>query len=356
MKMFPVLRDISAAIVIRCLSTVLVASVAGAPAIAAGVAPESARALAGDEAGATPLPVAFVETFNKLSGGPHAGYRANHAKGILLSGRFTPAKGASALSKAPHFAQAVPVIVRFSDPTGVPNMPDADPHASPHGIAIRFDLPGGSDADIVSISANGFPVSTPEDFLAMLQAVAASGPGAAKPSPIEKFLAAHPAAARWAATPRPAPASFATLAFYGINAFKFTNAAGKSRYGRYEILPDAGQHALDGTQAAKADPDYLMKEMPERLSRGPVSFHLYAQLADPGDAINDATLVWPAQRERVELGTLQLTSAVADQASAQKNLLYFNPLALPEGIDASEDPILLARPPAYGVSYGQRVQ
>jgi len=356
MKMFPVLRDISAAIVIRCLSTVLVASVAGAPAIAAGVAPESARALAGDEAGATPLPVAFVETFNKLSGGPHAGYRANHAKGILLSGRFTPAKGASALSKAPHFAQAVPVIVRFSDPTGVPNMPDADPHASPHGIAIRFDLPGGSDADIVSISANGFPVSTPEDFLAMLQAVAASGPGAAKPTPIEKFFAAHPLAAKWATTPRPAPESFATLAFYGINAFKFTNAAGKSRFGRYEIIPDAGQHALDAAQAAKADPDYLMKELPERLARGPVSFHLYAQLADAADPVNDATLAWPAQRERVELGTLRLTAAVADQASAQKNLLYFNPLALPDGIEASDDPILLARPPAYGVSYGQRVQ
>ena len=304
----------------------------------------------------TPLPVAFVETFNKLSGGPHAGYRANHAKGILVSGTFTPAKAAASLSKAPHFAQAVPVIVRFSDPTGVPNMPDADPHASPHGIAIRFDLPGGANADIVSISASTFPVATPEDFLAMLQAVAASGPGAAKPTPIEKFFAAHPLAAKWATTPRPAPESFATLAFYGINAFKFTNAAGKSRYGRYEIIPDAGQHALDAAQVAKADPDYLMKELPARLAHGAVTFHLYAQLADAGDPVNDATLAWPAQRERVELGTLRLTAAVADQASAQKNLLYFNPLALPDGIDASDDPILLARPPAYGVSYGQRVQ
>jgi len=151
--------------------------------------PPPAAPAAGADA-ATPLPVAFVETFNKLSGGPHAGYRANHAKGILVSGTFTPAKSAASLSKAPHFAQAVPVIVRFSDPTGVPNMPDADPHASPHGIAIRFDLPGGANADIVSISASTFPVSTPEDFLAMLQAVAASGPGAAKPTPIEKFFAA----------------------------------------------------------------------------------------------------------------------------------------------------------------------
>ncbi len=305
---------------------------------------------------ATPLPVAFVETFNKLAGGEHAGYRANHAKGILVSGSFTPAKGAAALSKAPYFAAAVPVIVRFSDPSGIPDIPDGDPHASPHGIAIRFDLPGGSNADMVCLSADRFPVSKPEDFLAMLQAVAASGKGAAKPTPIEKFFAAHPAAAQWATTPRPAPVSFATLGFHGINAFKFTNAAGKSRYGRYDIVPDAGVQSLDAEQAAKTDPNYLMKELPARLAQGPVSFHIYAQLADAGDAINDATVVWPAERQRVELGTLRLTAPVADQASAQKNLLYFNPLALPDGIDASDDPILLARPPAYGVSYGKRVQ
>ena len=354
MTLTSVLRKAFAANALWCLALLGAALSADGSAIAAGPTAESAPAAGGDTA--LPLPVAFVETFNKLSGGPHAGYRANHAKGILLSGSFTPAKGAADLSKAVHFAQTVPVVVRFSDPSGVPNLPDADPHASPHGIAIRFELPGGANADIVSISANTFPVSTPEDFLAMLQAVAASGPSAAKPTPIEKFFAVHPLAAKWATTPRPAPQSFATLAFYGVNAFKFTNAAGKSRYGRYEILPDAGQHALDGAQAAKADPDYLMKELPQRLSRGPVGFHLYAQIADAGDAVNDATLAWPAQRQRVELGALRVTAVVADQASAQKNLLYFNPLALPDGIDPSEDPILLARPPAYGVSYGQRVQ
>src|SRR5262249_10770327 len=79
--------------------------------------------------------VALVDAFNKLSGGPHPGLRANHAKGVLVTGTFTPAKTAPTLSKAPHFAKTVPVLVRFSDPTGVPNLPDADPNASPHGMA-----------------------------------------------------------------------------------------------------------------------------------------------------------------------------------------------------------------------------
>lgn len=58
--------------------------------------------------------------------------------------------------------------------------------------------------------------------------MAQSGPGVAKPTPIEQFLGSHPAALRFVTTPRPAPDSFGTLAFYGVNAFKFTNAKGVS--------------------------------------------------------------------------------------------------------------------------------
>ncbi|MBC7481794.1 MAG: hypothetical protein H7337_07825 [Rhizobacter sp.] len=85
-----------------------------------------------------PLPTAIVVTLNKLSGGPHAGFRANHATGVLVAGSLTPATGAAAFSKAPHFANSVPVLTRFSNATGVPNLPDADPNASAHGVAIRF--------------------------------------------------------------------------------------------------------------------------------------------------------------------------------------------------------------------------
>ena len=302
-----------------------------------------------------PLPMATVDALNKLSGGPHAGFRANHAKGVLVAGTFTPAKGAAGFSKAPHFARSVPVLVRFSNATGVPNLPDADPNASAHGVAIRFQLPGGANTDIVSISANDFPVATPEEFLGLLQAVAQSGPGVAKPTPIEQFLGSHPAALRFVTTPRPAPDSFGTLAFYGVNAFKFTNAKGVSHYGRYQILPVAGEHALSAADAAKAAPNYLMDELPQRIAKGPVKFRLLAQVANEGDNVNDPTAVWPADRKRVELGTIALNSTPKEQVKAQKALL-FNPLALLAGIEPSADPVLLARPAAYGVSYGQRAQ
>ena len=314
-------------------------------------------ALAADAPAAdqTPLPVALVNALNKLAGGPHAGYRANHAKGVMVTGTFTPVAGARKLSKAPHFLHPVPITVRFSDATGVPVMPDADPNASPHGMAIRFQLPKGASTDIVSISANSFPVATPEDFLALLQAIGASGPDAAKPTPIEQFLGSHPAAAKFVTTPRPAPESFGTLAFYGVNAFKFTNAKGKSSYVRYQILPEAGEHALSDEAAGKAAPNYLMDELPTRVAKGAVKFKLLAQLAKEGDNVNDPTAVWPATNPVVELGTISLTKAVVDQAGEQKKILY-NPVSLPAGIEPSADPVLAMRFPAYAVSFGQRAQ
>ena len=327
----------------------------GAGAALAATAPVTSGTAASDAAPQKPLPIALVDAFNKLSNGPHKGLRANHAKGVMVEGTFTPAPGAAAFSKAPHFAKSVPVLVRFSDPTGVPTLPDADPNASPHGMAIRFTLPDGGLTDIVSLSANSFPVATPEDFLTFLQAAAASGPEAAKPTPIEKFLSTHPAAVKFVSTPRPAPVSFGTLAFYGVNAFKFTNAAGATHYGRYQIIPLAGEHGLSEADAKTAGPNYLMDELPKRIAAAPVKFKLTVQVAEAGDSTTDATQVWPATRKVIALGTLRLNSVVKDQVTAQK-IIMFSPLNLQAGIEPSADPVLLARPAAYGVSFSQRIQ
>lgn len=299
-----------------------------------------------------PLPVALVDALTKLAGGPHAGFRANHAKGVMVTGTFTPSAPARGLSKAPHFMKPVPVTVRFSNATGVPVLPDADPNASPHGMAIRFQLAGGASTDIVAISANGFPVATPEDFLALLQAVAASGPDAAKPTPIEAFLGSHPAALKFVTTPRPAPESFGTLAFYGVNAFKFTNAKKQDSYIRYQIVPVAGEHAL--AEGAKPAPNYLMEELPARVAKGPVQFKLMAQVANKGDNVNDPTAVWPATNKMVELGTISLNTMATNQAEAAK--ILYNPVSLPAGIAPSDDPVLAMRFPAYAVSFGRRAQ
>lgn len=304
---------------------------------------------------AKPVTEQIVDTLTKLAGGPHEGYRANHAKGIVVLGEFTPAKSAASITKAAHLQTTKsPVVVRFSDATGVPTIPDADGNAFPKGIAIRFTLPDSTATDIVSISTNGFPAATPEDFLGLLNAVAASGPDAPKPAPIETFLGTHPAAKAFVTMPKLPPVSFATQGFYGVNAFKFTNVKGETQYGRYRIMPVKGQQFLSAEAAKKATPNYLFEDLPKRLAKKPVQYKLSVQLADKADNVNDATAVWPNSRKQVLLGTLTLKTVDADGVKFEKATM-FNPLALVDGIEASEDPILLARPAAYAVSYGRRV-
>ena len=294
-----------------------------------------------------------IETLDKLSGGPHAGYRANHAKGVIAGGIFTPSSDAASLSLAPHFRRSVGVTVRFSTGTGLPTIPDTNPNSRPFGMAIRFALPGGTYTDLVGISINAFPVATPEDFLGLLSAVAQSGKSEAKPSPIESFLGAHPAALAFVQMPKPMPASFATQAFYGVNAFEFTNKKGKSVFGRYQIVPVAGEQSLSEEQAAQLAPNYLMDELAQRVAAKPAKYKVLLQIADNDDVVTDPTKVWPADRKLVELGTLSITRVVADGKDIEKKLAY-NPLILPEGIKPSNDPVLLYRPVVYAVSVGRR--
>ena len=154
--------------------------------LAAGAAGSEERALG----------TRLVDQMNALYGA-HPGVRANHAKGAVFEGMFTPAQGADALSSAVFLKGApTPLVIRFSNAGGVPDAPDTDPSTGGvRGMAIKFRLADGGEDDIVCISANGFPVATGEDFLALLQAVGASGPDVPKPTPVEKFLSTHPAAA-----------------------------------------------------------------------------------------------------------------------------------------------------------------
>src|SRR3982751_1764919 len=89
--------------------------------------------------------------------GLHPGFRAAHGKGVMLPGTFTPTQGAERLTKAPHVTRAsTPVVVRFSNSTGLPAIPDNVPDANPRGLAVRFMLADHVHTDIVSHSTDGF--------------------------------------------------------------------------------------------------------------------------------------------------------------------------------------------------------
>jgi catalase len=295
----------------------------------------------------------LLKQFDQIFG-EHPGFRPAHAKGTLLSGIFIPSEEAKSLSRAPHFRrESTPVTVRFSNSTGVPLIPDNDPNANPRGMAIRFHLADRVHTDIVSHSTDGFPTHTGDEFLEFLRALAATGFSKPSPNPLEIFLGSHPAALAFVQTPKPAPSSFARETYYGVTAMKFSNEAWAARYGRYRIVPEAGNDHLDQAAAAAKDPNYLFDEIKQRIAKGEVKFRIAVQLAEEDDEVNDATIHWPADREVLGIGTLVLAAPVPDDAQEQKHII-FDPIPRVDGIDASDDPLLELRAAIYLLSGRRR--
>jgi len=300
------------------------------------------------------LPQQIADVIVKLNGGVHTGFRFMHAKGLIVTGTFTPTPAAKTLSKAAHLqGPTVPVTVRLSDGTGNPMIPDPDKNGSPRGMAIRFALPGGAYTDIVAISHNGFVVGTGEEFLAFLTAISQTTATSPHPTPIEKFLGTHPRSLKFVQDVSVLSPSFANLAFFGNNAFVFVDAAGTKRAFRYQILPEAGLKTLDDVQLKKEGPNYLYDDITARLKAGPVKYKIVAQMPNPGDQTNDGSIVWPSDRKTLELGTMTLTTVAPDNATLQVNTA-FNPIFLTEGIELSDDPLVPLRSAVYALSVAHR--
>ena len=272
----------------------------------------------------------------------------------MLNGTFTPSQKAKELSTAPHFNNpSAPVTLRFSNSTGIPQIPDTNPSANPRGLGIRFNLGAHVHTDIIAHSTPYFPTRTGAGFLEMLKAIAGSPPGTPSPSPIEEFLGANPAALAFVQAPKPAPSSFAREAFYAVNALKFVNANGKSTYFRYRILPLAGEDHLDEAATRAKGPDFLFDELQKRVADETVTFRVMAQLAEEGDEVNDATVHWPESRRIVELGIVKVGTVLPDNAKEHKRIIY-DPIPRVEGIETSDDPLLEMRAAVYLISGRKR--
>ncbi|HYT88122.1 MAG TPA: catalase family peroxidase [Gemmataceae bacterium] len=296
----------------------------------------------------------LLDVLDKLSGGVHPGFRPAHAKGLMYSGIFTPSPDAVKLTRAPHAARpSTPVTVRFSASGGMPTIADNDPKgAGPQGVAVRFHLAEHVHTDIVAHSHNGFPVRTGEEFLEFLRA-AASGPGAPTPPPMVAFLAAHPAAKTFVEAPKPTPASYVRQSYFAVTAFKFTNADGRSRFGRFRLRPEAGTEFLTPEQAEKKPADFLAAELSERLARGPARFRVLVQLAEAGDEVTDSTALWPETRPEAELGTLTIRERV-DELAPERRKIIFDPIPRVDGIDSAGDPLTEVRSEIYLLSGRRR--
>jgi catalase len=296
----------------------------------------------------------IVDGLNAIYG-EHPGNRAVHARGILCAATFTATPEAPHLTKAAHMqGEAVRAHVRFSNAGGDPGTRDGTRDG--RGMAVKFYLPDGTTTDISAVTIPVFAVRTPEDFLELTLA--------RKPDPetgkldldkIGKFLEAHPEALPSVemAMAAKAPVSYLQCPYFALHAFKFVSADETSRWIRYRWEPEAGEAWLERDEAKERADDYLRQDLEERLSRGPGAFRLWAQIAEDDDPLDDPTVSWPDDRQQVQLGRLEVTSLAFDR-ERDGDVLVFDPTRVTDGIECSDDKILLARPHAYEESVFRR--
>ena len=170
------------------------------------------------------------------------------------------------------------------------------------------------------------------------------------------FLGSHPesAAAIQAALAAQPPASYAQQRFFAIHAFKWIATDGSERWVRYVWEPEAGVADLSDEEARERGADYLHEEIAERVEREGASFRLLVQLGEEGDPTDDPTAAWPDEREKVEVGRLEISGPELEREQSDDDVLVFDPTRVVDGIELSDDRILRFRPEAYSVSIERR--
>jgi catalase len=298
-------------------------------------------------------PARFVDEFEKV-GGIHSGFRRNHAKGVCVRGFFDSNGQGARLSKAVVFESGrAPVIGRFS-------LGGSDPHASDEltnvrGLGLQFSLPDGERWRTAMVNLPVFPFKDAQAFYDNLVA-AQRDPNTHQPDPAKgaAFLASHPETARAIAIIKShAPSSgFDNSTFYGLNAFRFTNADGASSYVRWMLVPVEPSEQASATGTTQ-DKNFLFDGLIASILQHPLQWHLVMTVAQPGDPTDNATIPWPEGREQVDVGTLTLDSVESEETSPARDI-NFDPLVLPAGIAPSDDPLLSARSAVYSQSFTRR--
>lgn len=300
-----------------------------------------------------PTPSGFADRFEHVYG-RHDGFRRNHAKGLSATGSFASNGAGAAICRAALFQPGVvPLVGRFSLGGGLPDQ--ADQPETVRGLGLLFQA-RGQQWRTAMINLPVFTDSTPEGFYERLLA-SKSRPDTGKPDPqqMAAFLDRHPetVAAMKIIKRSPPSAGFADSTFYGLNAFRFTNGAGVTVPVRWSVVPQRAGAA--GAPQPPRGADYLFDDLIRAVAQRPLKWRLILTIGEPSDPTDDATKPWPPSRRSVDAGTITITAVQTEQAGNARDI-NFDPLVLPDGITASDDPLPAARSAVYARSFTRRAE
>jgi catalase len=263
-----------------------------------------------------------------------------------------------------------PVFVRFSTVVGARG--SADTAHDPRGFAVKFYTEEGN-YDLVG---NNLPVFFIRDALKFPDMVHSFKPAPDSNIPTSSsansrfwdFISLTPESTHmiaWLFSDRGTPKSYRTMEGFGVNTYKWINAAGEARYVKYHWKPKLGVQSLDrhkATALAGTDPDYLTRDLWDTIANGgEAEYELKVQLMDIVDELKqdfdplDATKTWPEDTfPLMSVGKIVLNRN-PENYFAETEQAAFSPGAIVPGIEPSADKLLQGRVFSYADTQRHRL-
>lgn len=300
--------------------------------------------------------------------------RIVHARGAGAHGYFEAYgkigdRPASELTRAQVLhekGKQTPVFVRFSTVLHSAHSPETI--RDPRGMAIKFYTEQGN-WDLVCNNIPVFFIRDPIKFPDLVHAL--------KPDPITDrqhkgrvfdFISKVPETlhfATWLYGPHGIPASYREMEAFGVNAFKLINVAGEAVLCKFNWHPKMGLRTLSYKEACEIQAvnfNHASQDLYEAIERGEFpEWELTIQTMSDTDHPDldfdplDPTKLWPEEKfPHMPAGRLVLNRNPAD-FFAEVEQSAFGPATLVDGIELSNDRLLVGRAFAYADTQRYRI-
>jgi len=231
----------------------------------------------------------------------------------------------------------------------------ADQPGGVRSLALRFLPAAAEEWRTGMIDIPVFPFRSAQAFYdQLLASTPDSKTGKADPKKMQMFMAAHPEilAAVGLIQKRPVSSGFAGDTFNGLNTFRFVNTEGVATPVRWSVEP-VQQPVPVGAASPFDRKNAVFDALIAQVARRPVQWRLLVTVGQQGDPTRDPTLHWPANRQRIDAGTVTINRLWSVDGGPCVDV-NFDPMVLPAGIEPSDDPIPSARSSAYSRSFTLR--
>ncbi|CAN5152834.1 catalase [soil metagenome] len=300
--------------------------------------------------------------------------RVVHARGFVAYGdfettgkwgeepieRYTRAKLFSTAGKKTH------VAIRFS--TVIGGRDSSEAARDPRGFAVKFYTEDGN-WDLVGNNLGVFFIRDAIKFPDVIHSL--------KPDPVTfrqeparifDFMSQTPESMHMLVnlfSPRGIPASYRHMQGFGVNTYKWANSEGETHLVKYHFQPRQGVKSLTEADAANIQADDLghaSKDLFGAIESGDFpKWDLYVQLMSDDEHSEldfdplDDTKTWPEEVFEPKLiGTMTLNSNVSDHHNENEQI-SFGTGVLVDGLDFSDDKMLVGRTFSYSDTQRYRV-